>query len=221
MGNVTICASNQYLISQNLSANLLTTSALLQAPNSVQHGLLVSMGLLYSGRTFQEMVFSPQVRRILEEPNAGGNSSRSEAISMHMLENAFSAVLEATETDITYFRKTSITDYCVSIQGIKYGVSVTRAIKFGTRHNYTEADAERLLIKKLRGVLTSTETVCGRHTWDRQILHIFVETSTRHSNIIKTLRKVYQRLPGSLRSNTIVIMSDIQDQLLPNWLLYQ
>ena len=68
-----------------------------------------------------------------------------------------------TETEIVY---TDIsgkkTDLLVTIGGIKWGVSVTRAVGFPRDDPYTVERAGQLLEQKLSGVIASTANVTKR-----------------------------------------------------------
>ena len=90
-------------------------------------------------------------KRMLEVPNAGGNSVWSEALSMELLNNMYGAQLERTEMELEYeWQNCKITDYSVKMFGRTIGVSVTRALKFNGI--FSEEDAFTLLKKKLEGI---------------------------------------------------------------------
>jgi hypothetical protein len=93
--------------------------------------------------------------------------------------------------EIRYFPHGSkITDYSIKLDSKCVGVSVTRAMTFGK--HYTTFDAERLLQKKLFGVINSTKNgtprfifassvnwylVMREDGWIKQILHILTPNS--------------------------------------------
>jgi hypothetical protein len=66
---------------------------------------------------------------ILTEPNAGGSSANSEALSMEVLYTMTRAELLLTENEVEYEPGSSIADYVVTMRGARVGVSVTRAMK--------------------------------------------------------------------------------------------
>ncbi len=111
---------------------------------------------------------------LLETPNAGGSSVNSEAISLEMLHATLRAQLWRTETQVRYlFRHSSIVDYVATYHGMRLGVSVTRAMKY--KGEFGPADADSLLLKKLKGLKNASEAVEPSHAWTRRMLHIWAE----------------------------------------------
>jgi len=153
---------------------------------------------------FSDIALCPGAVRIKTLPNAGGTSVNSEALSFEVLRRMFNARLHATEMELQYWPENSkITDYSVVIQQRKFGVSVTRAMKFGGGL-FTEEDATRLLTKKLFGVVESTKAVIAPFKWKKQILHVWAQTN----QIAAMLRTVYDTLiPTEMRSNTVVVVT--------------
>ncbi|EFA78584.1 hypothetical protein PPL_09236 [Heterostelium album PN500] len=146
-------------------------------------------------------------RRILDTPNAGGNSVWSEVLSYEVLHECFGAQLKKTETEIEYAPGSKITDYSVDFNGHHIGVSVVRIINFfdlmGKKYKavFTPEYAKQLLYKKLFGVLASTEAVYDK--WEKQILYIWT-TSSHAADIIV---EEYWKVPKKLRSNTLVYVT--------------
>jgi hypothetical protein len=166
-------------------------------------------------------------RRILDSPNAGGNSIWSEALSFEVLNAMFGAKLlctgsfvdllllsyfithhffqiffTVTEMQICYFPMGGkITDYSVSIFNQPIGVSVTRALKF--HGEFCDADAIVLLTKKLYGVNESSRLVSDPHRWKKQILHVWAE----NVKVAHTLTRVWKQMDASLIANTMVLIT--------------
>ncbi|GAM18502.1 hypothetical protein SAMD00019534_016770 [Acytostelium subglobosum LB1] len=146
-------------------------------------------------------------RRILETPNAGGNSVWSEVLSYEVLHQVFGAQLKSTETEIQYLPGSKITDYSVTFDGHHIGVSVVRIINFfdlmGKKYKavFTPEYARQLLYKKLFGVLASSEAVIDK--WEKQILYIWTTSSTAADIIVQE----YWKIPKRLRSNTLVYVT--------------
>eukprot|EP00698_Gefionella_okellyi_P004191 TRINITY_DN13907_c0_g1_i1.p1 TRINITY_DN13907_c0_g1~~TRINITY_DN13907_c0_g1_i1.p1 ORF type:complete len:288 (+),score=43.79 TRINITY_DN13907_c0_g1_i1:564-1427(+) len=150
----------------------------------------------------QEMDLCEGARRIIDEPNAGGNSLWSEALSLEILHRMFGATLDKTEMQIRYVpRGSKKTDYSCIINGQRLGVSVTRAYKY--RGVYTAEDARLLLHKKLYGVLASSQNVVKRDRWRKQILHVWAQSV----HVAGVVMSEYQRMDSYLRSNTVVIIT--------------
>ena len=142
--------------------------------------------------------------RVLGEPNAGGASRVSEAMSAEVLTRAFGARLLKTELQIRYWPSNgAITDFAVEMEGTTLGVSVTRAI--GTPGcDYTVEAAESLLKKKLHGVLRSTENACG--AWGKQILHVWAP-SARVADVLEAAYATLSTHDAQLTADTVVLIS--------------
>ncbi len=142
--------------------------------------------------------------RILCEANAGGSSRISEALAMDVLARAFGATLLKTELELVYWPSGSpITDFSVSMRGgCELGVSVTRAVgplvdkAWGSEG--VDA-AERLLRKKLRGVLESTRTCCSS-AWRKQLLFVWSR------GVAADLEIAYSKLESELTADTVVLV---------------
>jgi hypothetical protein len=113
-------------------------------------------------RPLNKIRLHADAKRMLVTQNAGGNSALSEAIAFDVLVGAFGMKLDLTEMQIRYWCRTKITDFSVTLGDVRIGVSVTRACRF--KGTFTLDDADRLLRRKLNGVLEST----GEPTRQRQ-----------------------------------------------------
>jgi len=152
--------------------------------------------------TPQDISWCDDALRLISLPNAGGNSIWSEAMSLEVLYRAFDARLEKTEMEIRYFPYGSkITDYSVRISEKCVGVSVTRAMTFGQK--YTRSDAERLLKKKLFGVIMSSQNVMREDGWIKQVLHVL----TPNQAIADLLEQVFYTFSPELISNTVLLQT--------------
>ncbi|KAI8344381.1 hypothetical protein BC941DRAFT_464608 [Chlamydoabsidia padenii] len=160
------------------------------------------------GPILTNLVLSAGARRIMTTPNAGGSSVWSEALSAELLYRLVGASVTKTEMEITYNRRGSpITDYACQLNDTVLGVSVTRAMAF--RRSFEKKDALRLLTKKLNGINASTLNVTNC-TFARQILHVW----TQSGRDAATVKRVWAKLPESLRSNTIVLVTSVNTPLL-------
>ncbi|XP_013390306.1 AAC-rich mRNA clone AAC4 protein [Lingula anatina] len=147
-----------------------------------------------------KMALSEQAIKIRDVPNAGGNSVVSEVLSYEMMKSCFGATLLKTEMEVEYFPEGgSITDYTCSMFGSTLGVSVTRAMNF--RGEFTHEDAIRLLNKKLKGILQSSNNTM--ETWAKQILHVWA-TSNHVANV---LIRAYDVIDEHVKSNTVVLVT--------------
>eukprot|EP01084_Bolivina_argentea_P291717 501389_1 len=170
----------------------------------------------------KDINLSKGAKRLLNEENAGGTSELSEAFSFEVLKHSFEAKLLKTEMEIKYqWCNCPITDYLAEINGVKIGVSVTRAFKY--KGQFNEYDALKLLNKKIRGCNESTYYVQECDEWQRQILHIWttdtnVEINTKEKDI---LFDVYKRLlisNATFLENTIVFVTVASPEM---WWLFR
>lgn len=147
-----------------------------------------------------QMSLSTGAKRMSTCPNAGGSSEKSEILSFELLRRCFGADLHKTEMEVQYFPEGgSITDYTCMMFSTRVGVSVTRAMKY--HGDFTVEDAQRLLNKKLTGVLKSTKNTM--ENWSKQILHVWA-TSLAASVLIA---EAYNLIPKDLKSNTVVLVT--------------
>ena len=140
--------------------------------------------------TFDSGVLEGQRKKRFEEPNAGGSSKCTEVMSMQLLVNCEGAVITKLETEITYVNEGKIADYLADIDGIKTGVSVTRAYKGPVVDTYTEDDALALLEKKLDGIEQARLNASEADRWDQSLLHVW----TLHSDWADTVIQTYEKM---------------------------
>ncbi|KAF9404227.1 hypothetical protein BGZ94_004285 [Podila epigama] len=157
------------------------------------------------GVRFDDMDWSDDSLRMLNTPNAGGNSLLSEVLSCEMLHRCLGSTLVKTEMEIKYlFAYQPITDYTVCLPNLSprmhVGVSVTRAFAF--KGAYRRGDCRKLLLKKLRGILASTRNVIDERIF-KQILHVWVP----NGKVARTVQATYKTLPIDITRNTVVIIS--------------
>lgn len=159
------------------------------------------LGLLTSGG--QEMV---------ADGNAGGSSLESEIFSLEVLIRCEGATLVKTETEVVYDVPGSITDILVEIDGMKVGVSVTRAVGFPRDAAYTEGTASALLTRKLTDIQESTANVSAGDRWVKQILHV-IAYADQH---VAAMQAAYEALEPSVKADTIlwVTRSDGDDEFI-------
>lgn len=117
-----------------------------------------------------------EANQIMIEPNAGGASVVSEALSMELMHRRFGAHEVATEMAIQYWCVNwKKIDYIATIYGHRTGVSVTRAMGYPHADSFTEEDAERLCHKKLFGLVVARAGISRAFSYERSILHCFCQ----------------------------------------------
>lgn len=122
---------------------------------------------------------------IVAAGNAGGSSLMSEVFAYEVLARCELAILLETETQIDYDIPGTITDLLLEIDGLKIGVSVTRAVAFPFEDPYTVAQAQMLLERKLAGILESTGNVSAEDAWRKQILAVLAY-GPEHAQALQT-----------------------------------
>eukprot|EP01089_Gocevia_fonbrunei_P007110 TRINITY_DN1814_c0_g1_i1.p1 TRINITY_DN1814_c0_g1~~TRINITY_DN1814_c0_g1_i1.p1 ORF type:complete len:258 (+),score=21.50 TRINITY_DN1814_c0_g1_i1:440-1213(+) len=197
----TFHATADYLISSPTSNSFTVPNSLTDC--STDSGRLVRNSLFVhdSISDFNQINLSEGGSRIKDEPNAGGNSVASEALSYDILRCMHGAELLCTEMQLEYWPQGGkITDYSVRLYGLHIGVSVTRAMKYGGI--FDREDAKKLLEKKLNGVNVSSRLVMQK--FHKQILHIFAE----REYVADVLAEVYEsELSPELKSSTLVCIT--------------
>lgn len=151
-------------------------------------------------------------QEMVADGNAGGSSLESEIFSLEVLTRCEGATLVKTETEVIYDVAGSITDILVQIDGMKVGVSVTRAVGFPRDAAYTEATASALLTRKLEGIQESTANVSAGDRWVKQILHV-IAYADQH---VGAMQAAYEALEPSVKTDTIlwVTRSDGDDEFI-------
>jgi hypothetical protein len=152
-------------------------------------------------------------REILSDGNAGGSSLFSELFAYEVLARCEGAELLKTETEVVYTDPMGkITDLLVSIDGLKIGVSVTRAVSFPRDASYTPQDALPLIQRKLEDILVSTANVAAEDRWVKQILHVIAYDQPHADSVFGA----YELVDPNTRSDTILIVtrSDGDDEFI-------
>ncbi|MGM0555335.1 MAG: hypothetical protein ACQEVA_03055, partial [Myxococcota bacterium] len=150
---------------------------------------------------------------IIDDGNAGGSSLYSEVFAYEVLYRCELAELLKTETEVAYQDpQGKITDLLVDIDGLKIGVSVTRAVAFPFDDPYTVQQATDLLTDKLSDVLSSSQNVAPEDAWEKQILHV-IAYAPGHEDSIEA---AFGQLDASIKADTIlwVTVSNGSDDFL-------
>lgn len=132
-----------------------------------------------------------EANQIMIEPNAGGASVVSEALSMELMSRRFGAHEVATEMAIQYFfNNWKKIDYIATIHGHRTGVSVTRAMGYPHASAFTEEDADRLCYKKLFGLVVARAGISRAFSYERSILHCFCQDD----RIAELMKSAFEKL---------------------------
>ena len=156
---------------------------------------------------------SPGATEIWTDGNAGGSSIYSEIFAFEIASQCEGAILLKTETEILYTDpQGKLTDLLLEIDGVKIGVSVTRAFIYPLGTPLTPQRAEELLTDKLGDVLLSSANVAPADQWVKQIL--VVETPTVADKAVLTT--AYVGLDPAVKADTIcwVVATDGDDSFI-------
>ncbi|MCK6520626.1 hypothetical protein L6R49_04210 [Myxococcota bacterium] len=176
------------------------TEALLTDPAP---GLYVNT-LDFGAETFDPSLLSEGGQVIYEAGNLGGSSLLSEVFAYEVLYRCELAALLKTEAEIVYTDSGGKkTDLLVEIDGLKLGVSVTRAYHYPPDDPYTLELATELLTKKLGDLPLSTANVAPEDAWVKQLLSILAYTP-EHAALIE---ESWLGLDDSLRGDAILIVT--------------
>lgn len=152
-------------------------------------------------KPYKSIELTKEALRMQNVPNAGGSSVESEVLSFEFFKKFFNATLLYTEMEVSYFpHGGSITDYVLTMFGIRIGVSVTRAMKKNFEE-FTIENAEFLLRKKLKGINQSSKNAMVK--WNKQILHIW----TYDDNSVDILLIAWSEIESCLKSNTVLVVT--------------
>eukprot|EP00164_Ancoracysta_twista_P001391 GFYU01001813.1.p1 GENE.GFYU01001813.1~~GFYU01001813.1.p1 ORF type:complete len:287 (+),score=57.13 GFYU01001813.1:208-1068(+) len=163
--------------------------------------------------TLDKFDLSEGALKMLNLPNAGGNSKLSEVLSFELLHRLYGFEFQAAEMEVRYYIDYKKTDYTVTMGENTLGVSVTRAVNTSFKFHgvYTVHDAVYLLTKKLSGIEMSTK--CAVDQWICQILHIWAPTR----QVAECVYHAYLTIPDEIKGNTVVICTVAPDMPWIYW----
>ena len=115
--------------------------------------------------------------RSLTVENAGGKSEVSEALSIQYFHDKFIATNILLEKEVDYrFYNCKMVDFVCTINEVRLGVSVTRAMGYPNPERFDREAADHLLQKKLYGLIVARNAVNKQHRFFKSILHVFCQT---------------------------------------------
>ena len=167
--------------------------------------------LLTSAIEFSDRYDDPEDRPLLTtggveiilDGNAGGSSLYSEVFAFELLARCELAALLKTETEILYDVDGKKTDLLVSIDAIKLGVSVTRAVTFPFGSPYTPEAATELLDRKLDDITVSSANVAAADRWEKQLLAVLAYDE-QHAEVAAA---AWADLDAETRADTVVLIT--------------
>lgn len=155
-----------------------------------------------------KVVISPDASRVLNNPNAGGNSILSEALACDILGRLHGATNVHTEMEVNYiYSNWKICDFTIDIYENRVGISVTRAMNYKDPAAYTLDDAKTLLRKKTNGLILARDNATYIDTFYTSILFIWCQTT----RIAELLCEAYMSLNEDLTPPELIIYCVVSD----------
>lgn len=148
-------------------------------------------------------LLTPGGQHLAATPNAGGSSGFSEIFAYEELARCELAELLKTETEIIYDQAGKITDLEVSLDGLKIGVSVTRAQTFPLGMSYPLDTASALISRKLTDIQSSTANVSAGDRWSKQILAVLAWDD----QAADTVAQAWDMLDPAVKADTLVVVT--------------
>lgn len=157
----------------------------------------------------------PDAHQILDEPNAGGASVVSEALSAEYMGRRFGANGVVTEMQIPYFSPDwKKVDYLTTIYNERVGVSVTRAMGFPSPSVFNMEDAVRLCEKKLNGLVVARAGISPSVGYCRSILHCWCQDRRIAELMAEAFRAFIAEADDDARASfeNIVVLLTVADK---------
>lgn len=166
-------------------------------------------------KEFEKWEVCEYAKKIYLEPNAGGKSVNSEAISANVLNHLYNITDITTEMEIQYrWYNYKRCDYICELYGQRVGVSVTRAMGYPDPSNFTPEHAWKLLNKKIDGLLIAREGVIDKYNFNKCVLHVWCENEDIADMIIDQYN-ILREISGDEMNDIIVILSVTQENNAP------
>ncbi|CAM9894353.1 unnamed protein product [Discosporangium mesarthrocarpum] len=147
---------------------------------------------------------------VATEPNAGGHSVVSEALSMEYLARRFGARDVITEMAINYWSfNWKKVDFICTLQGHRIGVSVTRAMGYPSPFEFNSTDAERLLHKKLHGLIVARSGISEEQRHLKSILHCWCQDG----RIARLMLEAFESMNDDTITENVAVLLTIAVEL--------
>ena len=150
----------------------------------------------------------------MAEPNAGGDSQRSEAYAMEILYRTHGARGVTTEMRIKYWSSHwKKCDFITVLPGIgRTGVSVTRALMAQGRYDPDDIDLymARLIRKKLYGLVVSRAGVSEENVFNGALL--FIWSPDRITT--RVLQRLFQQMSTDLTDGVHLVIAETNEHAL-------
>ena len=163
-----------------------------------------------------ENTLNPISFNSLKIENAGGKSNISEMYSMEFFIRNYNASEFIFEKEVKYWIDFKMVDYICTINNERIGISVTRAMGYPDESDFNEQEAERLLEKKINGLIVASNSVIKLHSFYKCILHIWCQNNT----IASYLSNYYDKMKYTECSKELSILLTVcpDDRIYKNYI---
>jgi hypothetical protein len=181
---------------------VITTADLTAADPRLVQGALDFGATAYSAAHLGELSAGGQ--HLVADDNLGGSSLVSEVFAYEVLYRCELATLLKTETEIAYADAGGKkTDFLVSIDGLRIGVSVVRAYVYPGTTAIDVPQATTRLTEKLSDIALSTANVQPVDAWQKQILVVIAY----NQGDAESVATAWAGLAPGVKGDTIVVVT--------------
>lgn len=194
--------SNDFIITQHIRRYFYIRNLLYESDGSTS---AIACDYFKPVRSLKYFELGLDAVKIYSEPNAGGKSMNSEAMSMEYMWRSMGGRFVRTEMEIEYWNDSwKKCDYICKIRGENIGVSVTRAMGYPTAGYFKSNHAVRLLEKKLYGLVVARSGVWDNEPFYKSVLHVWCQSN----HIAKQVILAYEhKIQQDLKDNIIVLLT--------------
>jgi hypothetical protein len=167
-------------------------------------------------RQIQNNELCTDALRSLQTANAGGSSDISEAFSMDYFNNLYGINSFTLEMDVKYdVFNCSMCDFIMNVNNSnRIGVSVTRAYPYNQcigNEMYSVNDANKLLKKKLFGLIVARSGVSKSQGFDKCILHIWAYNNIVVNSLTTAYDNIINEIDDADGIHDVVIIITVSD----------
>jgi hypothetical protein len=128
--------------------------------------------------------------RCADMPNAGGRSVVSEALAIEVLARTINARNVLTEMEIVVWGGWKMVDFIADVGRTRVGCSITRAMAHPDPILFDQEEADRLIEKKLSGLVIARAGITKRQRHSHALLVVWVQDKHIEPMIVSAFERV-------------------------------
>jgi hypothetical protein len=128
--------------------------------------------------------------RCARSPNAGGRSIVSEALAVEVLARTLNARDVLTEMEIVVWGGWKMVDFIARVGSTRVGVSVFRAMKHPHPDLFDQEEADRLMEKKLSGLVIARAGITKRQRHSHALLVSWIQTPEIEKMVVRAFERI-------------------------------